>query len=75
VFYSFISDEEGTGGEFKYKLGFMDRFSIRLKLQHIICALYTRKYDEQARFFLQRFPVDVVAEAVGYKETPLCFRI
>lgn len=75
VFYSFISDDEGSGGELKYKLAFIDRFSVGVKLQHIVCALYTRKYDETARFFLKRLPINEVAYALGYKETPICFSI
>ncbi|XP_031557070.1 uncharacterized protein LOC116293750 [Actinia tenebrosa] len=76
VFYSFISDDEGSGGELKYKLAFLDRFLVGVKLQHIVCALYTRrKHDETARFFLKRLPINEVAYALGYKETPICFNI
>lgn len=70
AFYTFISDEEVGGGEFKFKLDFADRLNVQPKLMQIICVLHTRKdTDRVAKDYLKKIPSEQVADALGTEQT------
>ena len=65
--YKFVSEEDSSRTEIKFRIGIRDRQNLWGELKNILCVLYNRKgSDRTARYFLKEVPTEYLNEAVGY---------
>ena len=65
AFYKFICEEDSERSHLRFREGISDRLNISVKLEQLLCVLYSRKdTDKEARNFLKKVPNQVLAEVV-----------